>query len=146
MTLRTELERRPPTARLLDWFDWMENEFGQAAGLHLPAFERTMRCEDFVEDDRYVLRAELAGVDPDKDVQVTVADGVLTIAAERTEEKKDRGRSEFYYGALRRSVTLPEGADGTAVKATYKDGILEVTVPITSGTTPKTTVPIERAT
>ncbi len=143
MTLRAELERRTPATRMLDWFDWMDNELGHVAGLRLPTLERSMRCEDFMDDDRYVLRADLAGMDPDKDIHVDVSDGVLTVTAERSEEKKDGGRSEFFYGTMRRSVTLPAGADPSAVRASYHNGILEVSVPIKSGGPAKTTVAVE---
>ena len=56
--------------------------------------------------------------------------GVLTIRAERREEKKEGGRSEFRYGSFTRSVTLPPGADENDVTATYTNGILEVRVAI----------------
>lgn len=97
-----------------------------------------MRMEEFLEEDALVIRAELPGVEPDKDVDITVADGVLTIAAERREEStegekgKDGYRSEFRYGSYRRSLTLPAGATAEDVKATYADGILEVRIPIAS--------------
>ena len=71
------------------------------------------------------------GVDPGKDVDITVRDGVLTIKAERTEKKESNGRSEFSYGSFIRSVTLPAGADEDAIKASYDKGILTVSVPVT---------------
>ena len=95
-----------------------------------------MRMEEFVDGDTLVVRAELPGVDPDKDVEITVDNGVLTISAERREEKVEGEegtsgyRSEFRYGSYRRSMTLPAGATEDDVKATYTDGILEVRVPI----------------
>ena len=81
-----------------------------------------------MEDGHYVLRAELPGIDPDKDVDTTVRDGRLTIKAERTEKKETKGRSEFSYGSFARSVTLPAGADEDDIKATYDKGILTVSV------------------
>ena len=89
-----------------------------------------MRCEEFVDGDRFVLRAELPGIDPDKDVEVTVTDGVLKIQAHRHEAHKDRHRSEFFYGELARTLTLPKGGDEAALTASYRDGILEVSVPL----------------
>jgi HSP20 family protein len=86
--------------------------------------------EEFVSDGSYVIRAELPGIDPDKDLEVTVADGILTINAERREELTDRRRSEFRYGTFSRSVTLPAGADEEHVEALYGRGILEVTVEV----------------
>ena len=89
-----------------------------------------IRVEDEMKEGCYELRAEIPGVDVDKDVDVTVRDGVLTIKAERTEQKESNGRSEFSYGSFLRSVTLPQGADEDAIKATYDKGILTVAVPV----------------
>jgi HSP20 family protein len=125
MTLNSQLERRPTTPRLLDW---LENEFSLFPGLRAFDRDQAIRCEEFVEDGKYVLRAELPGIDPEKDVEVSLADGVLTVAAERRESRKEQKRSEFCYGSLRRSLTLPKGADDDSVTATYRDGILQVTV------------------
>ena len=73
-----------------------------------------MKVEEFVEDGTYVIRAEIPGIDPDKDVDITVADGILHLTAtreERSEEERPEGyRTEFHYGSLRRSIRLPEGA------------------------------------
>lgn len=100
-------------------------------------FERdtnVMRIEEFVDGDTCVIRAELPGMDPDKDVEITVADGVLRLLAQREEKREvdlPHGyRSEFRYGSLSRSIRLPEGATEDDVQASYKDGILEVRVPI----------------
>jgi len=90
-----------------------------------------IRLEDEVKDGSYEVRAELPGIDPAKDVDITVRDGQLTIKAERTEKKESNGRSEFAYGSFMRSVTLPPGADEDAIKASYDKGILTVSVPVT---------------
>jgi HSP20 family protein len=87
-----------------------------------------MRLEDEIEDGRYVVRAEIPGVDPAKDIDIMVHDGQLTIKAERTEKKETKGRSEFRYGSFVRSVILPENISEDDIKATYKDGILSVSV------------------
>ncbi|ETK30753.1 Hsp20/alpha crystallin family protein [Microbispora sp. ATCC PTA-5024] len=94
-------------------------------------FGQVIRVEDFVADGRYVLRAELPGIDPDKDLEVTVGHGVLHIRAEKAREVKDAKeprRSEIAYGAFSRSVTLPPTAETEDVTAAYKDGVLEITV------------------
>jgi HSP20 family molecular chaperone IbpA len=91
-----------------------------------------IRVEDQVTDTAYIVRAELPGLDPETDVRVTTAHGVLSIHAERKEETKGVNRSEFRYGALHRSVRLPINADEEHVTATYAKGILEVTVPLTA--------------
>jgi HSP20 family protein len=89
-----------------------------------------IRLEDEMEDGHYVIRAELPGIDPDKDVDITVRDRRLTIKAERTEKKETKGRSEFSYGSFVRSVTLPPGANEDDIKATYDKGILTVSVAV----------------
>ncbi|HET9020571.1 MAG TPA: Hsp20/alpha crystallin family protein [Ornithinibacter sp.] len=102
------------------WRDW-------------PAESKVMKVEEFVEDGTYVIRAEVPGIDPEKDVDLTVADGVLHLTAtreERSEEERPDGyRTEFHYGSLRRSIRLPEGASADDITASYTDGILEVRIP-----------------
>ena len=102
------------------WRDW-------------PAEAKVMRVEEFVEDGTYVIRAEVPGIDPEKAVDLTVADGVLHLTAtreERSEEERPDGyRTEFHYGSLRRSIRLPEGASADDITASYSDGILEVRIP-----------------
>ena len=109
-----------------------------------------MRMEEFVDGDTFVVRAELPGVDPDQDVEITVAEDVLTIAAERREERtegekgKPGYRSEFRYGSYRRSISLPPGVTADAVSATYSDGILEVRAPVARPTTEPQKVAVTR--
>lgn len=95
--------------------------------------ESFMRVEEVHEDNTLVVRAEMPGVDPEKDVEVSVEEGVLHISAKRQEkaEHKEKGwvRSEFRYGEFRRDLTLPAGVDEGSVKADYRDGILEVRIP-----------------
>ena len=92
-----------------------------------------LRVEELREGDELIVRAELPGIDPDKDVELSVADGVLHIQAHREEKSEDKDkdgyRSEFRYGSFTRNIVLPAGADEAQVKASYKDGVLEVRVP-----------------
>ena len=92
-----------------------------------------MRVEEVVDDETMVIRAEMPGIDPERDVEISVSDGFLHIHAEReerTEEERQNGyRSEFRYGTFERSLELPEGTADSDITATYKDGILEVRVP-----------------
>jgi HSP20 family molecular chaperone IbpA len=118
------LTRRDRLGPFMDVFDWLEPPWTMLR----PAVSHPMRVEDYVKDGTYVLRAELPGVDPEKDIEVTVSKGVLTISAQRQEETEDKHRSEFHYGAFARSVTLPEGADEDHIRASYDSGILEVVV------------------
>jgi HSP20 family protein len=118
------LVRRDYRGPLADMFDWLESPWA----FRRPVSGTPMRVEDFVRDGNYVVRAEIPGIDPEKDLEVTVADGVLTINAERREESSDKHHSEFRYGTFSRSVTLPAGADDEHIEALYGHGILEVAV------------------
>ncbi|MEV2225947.1 Hsp20/alpha crystallin family protein [Nocardia vinacea] len=89
-----------------------------------------LRVEDTVEDGHYIVRAEIPGIDPEKDVEVSVQERQLTIKAERSEKHEEKGRSEFSYGSFYRSVTLPPGAEGEGIEATYAKGILTVSIPM----------------
>jgi len=121
------LQRRDGRRQLADLFDWAE---GLPNLFTMPM--RGVRIEEFTEEDKYVVRAELPGLDPAKDIKVEVANGMLTISATRQQEEHDGARSEFHYGALTRRVLLPDGADEQAVVAKYTAGILEVTVPLSA--------------
>ena len=88
-----------------------------------------------VEDGTsFKVEAELAGIDP-KNVEVEVANGCLTLKGERkeqTEEKREDGnylRQEISYGSFVRTIPLPDTADSDKAKASFKNGILTVTVP-----------------
>lgn len=125
--------RRDRPTRFWDWFDqpdisrWFEGVKPWFSG------EGQLRLEQSVSDDTMTIRAELPGVDPDKDVDITLDDDVLRIRAERRDEKKEevegRTRSEFHYGSFERRVRVPRGVGIDDIKATYKDGILEVVLP-----------------
>lgn len=112
---------------LPEFFDWAEQfpPFFAARSLISP---HPIRVEDKVEDGHYVIRAEIPGVDPDKDVKITVGNDTLTIDAERTEDKSDKTRSEFQYGAFHRAMALPAGAKVDDITAKYADGILTVSI------------------
>ena len=109
-----------------------------------------LRCaldapEDEMKEGRYVVRAEMPGVDPAKDIDITVRDGQLTIKAERSEKKDFDGRSEFSYGSFVRTVSLPAGADEDDIKATYDQGILTVSVGISEPKPAERRVPVQPA-
>jgi HSP20 family protein len=117
--------------------DWMTAlPFRRAIEQWDEAREQMIRVEQFEEDGAVVVRAELPGVDPEKDIDVIVTGGALRITGERKQEAKteERGyvRSEMRYGRFSRTLPLPEGATESDVTATYKDGILEVRVPVAS--------------
>ena len=83
--------------------------------------------------DDMVIRLELPGIDPSKDLEITVEDDVLHIRGERRgSEEETRGgfiRRETSYGSFERSLPLPRNAKTDDLKATYQDGILEIVVP-----------------
>jgi HSP20 family protein len=80
-----------------------------------------------------VVRADLPGLRPE-DINVTVDHGVLTISGERREEHRDERegfvRSEVTYGTFFRTIPLPEGADENRVAATFRNGVLEISIPV----------------
>lgn len=123
MSTLTRRDYRQPFA---DIFDWLEAPLT----LIRPMAGHPIRVEDYVKDDRYVLRAELPGIDPERGLAVTASKGVLTIKADRHDEAEGTHRSEFRYGAFARSVPLPANADEEHIQASYDSGVLEVAVPL----------------
>ena len=119
-----DLLRRTPS-ELMDAMDKVFQQESQP----LP-----IRVEEFLDGNTLVVRAEAPGLDPDKDIDVSVVNGSLHIRAERREEKeeKDKGsyRSEFRYGSFFRALPLPRDVKEEDIKATYKDGVLEVRTPV----------------
>jgi HSP20 family protein len=118
------LMRRDPRAMFPELVEWFEEPFLTLR----PYLGQPIRIEDFVEGDHYMIRAELAGIDPEKDVEVTVGAGYLTIRAERHDKTEGKHRTEFRYGSFSRSVSLPAQANADDVKASYDHGILTVSV------------------
>ena len=90
------LLRRDPRTMFPDLVEWFEEPFLTLR----PYLGQPIRIEDFVEGDHYMVRAELAGIDPEKNVEVTVGAGYLTIHAERHDKTEGKHRTEFRYGAF----------------------------------------------
>ena len=84
------------------------------------------------EEDRYVIVADVPGVDP-KDIEVTMEDGVLSVKGERVKESSDEAkgyhRVERVHGSFHRRFSLPESANPEGITATGRNGVLEVTIP-----------------
>lgn len=97
-----------------------------------PFAGQTMRVEEGVEDGRYVVRAEMPGIDPEKQAEVTLSKGILTLHAVRPEDSDGKHRSEFRYGSFTRHVALPATADEADIEASYDKGIIEVSVALTT--------------
>lgn len=120
---------------VMKWFDTRRSPIEMLERLFEgDAAETAIRVEEMEDGNTLVVRAEMPGIDPEKDAEITVTDGTLIIRAERQEKKeqKEKGsyRSEFRYGSFVRRVPLPEGVKESDVTATYKDGVLEVRAPI----------------
>ena len=81
-------------------------------------------------DNEVRVSAELPGMD-EKDVEVLVNDGVLTIRGEKKSEAEDQGRrfSEHYYGRFERSIALPFEVEEDRAEASFKNGVLTVALP-----------------
>jgi HSP20 family protein len=96
--------------------------------------------ESFVEEGRLTVRVELPGIDP-KGITVNVVGDMLTIRASREEEhetkKRDFLHREFRYGAIERLMTLPQGVKAEDIKASFSNGLLQLTIPMPEETTPK---------
>jgi HSP20 family protein len=103
-----------------------------------PLFRREMRWPtmppvDVVEGDKaYELTAELPGMD-EKSIEVKVTDGYLTIKGEKREEKEEKEKdyylSERHFGSFERSFDVPESVDLSKIEASFKKGVLTVTMP-----------------
>jgi HSP20 family protein len=95
--------------------------------------ESYIPVNEYFQDGSFVIRAEIPGIDPEKDVELTVTGGMLHIKAERREEEKVEEehylRREIHHGSFERALPLPEGVTEADVTATYKDGMLEIVVP-----------------
>lgn len=84
------------------------------------------------DDSAYRITMELPGVE-EKDIDLSVHDGMVTVKGEKTAEREEKGGTWFFterqYGAFSRSFRLPADADGDKVEATLKDGVLRLTIP-----------------
>lgn len=88
-----------------------------------------LRVEAYRDGNTLVVRTDIPGIDPDKDLDITVTDDTLQIAAVRRDPAyKDHPgyRSEVHYGEHSRSIPLPRGANAETVRASYIDGVLEI--------------------
>jgi HSP20 family protein len=123
-----------------DWnpFDSLQREIDRVFdefGKGFPAFGagNLTPTVDVSESDKEIeITAELPGLE-DKDVQVNIADNVLTIRGEKKAEKEDKNKNyhvvERSYGSFVRTLALPDGVDPGSIKATLSKGVLKVTVP-----------------
>jgi HSP20 family protein len=109
-----------------DLADWLESPW---AGPPPFLAGQVFRLEEAMRDNHYVIRAELPGLDPENDIEITVNGRILTIRAERRQQDDAAYRSEFRYGSLARAVRLPASVDAADITARYDNGVLEVSIP-----------------
>lgn len=102
--------------------------FGEGA---VPAF-RTPSIDVVEKEDSILLTAELPGLD-EKDVDITLANGILTLKGEKkfekTDEKDNYHLVERRYGSFQRAIRVPENVDEEAISARFDKGVLSVTLP-----------------
>jgi HSP20 family protein len=97
--------------------------------LHRPAEQaRSIPAERYPDAASYVVRFEIPGVDPARDLTVAVETGTLTVHAEHRRTGPEDEQGEFQYGSFNRCIALPLGADISDVSATCHNGILTVRV------------------
>jgi HSP20 family protein len=120
--------------RMTDLFDrFQERFFGGERPRSVWGTENWMPAiESRVEGDNVVVKADLPGIDP-KEVTISVVGNELRIEGERKKEEKKEEKDYFYqevsYGKFARAIALPEGVDADKIKANYKNGVLEITMP-----------------
>lgn len=135
------LALREQMDRLFDEFvsDWrlpsLTRDLGIFEPFQTPLWSRGLvdvRFDVSETDDAIEIAAELPGID-EKDVELTLSDGVLTLKGEKKaeEEKKERDYylSERRYGSFTRSIRVPESVDQDKIKAAFEKGVLTVTLP-----------------
>jgi len=140
---RPFLNLRREIVRLFDDFAW-------GSSWHRPSPRSLFDVEPFWRGDMsramvpavdiadtekgYEITAELPGMD-EKNVEVKFTNGVLTVKGEKQEEKKENSKdyhlSERRYGSFQRSFTVPDGVDAEKIEATFKNGVLTITLPKT---------------
>ena len=125
-------EERSPFAQLRREMDRLFDDFFRAPvlGGGWSATAGWPSVEVNETDNEVRVTAELPGL-TDKDVELSVQDGLLTIRGEKKSEHddRDRGWSERYYGRFERTIALPDGADDEHCDAIFRDGLLTVRFP-----------------
>jgi HSP20 family molecular chaperone IbpA len=133
MNALTDRDRGPRAENRGGLAAWTLAQASPASGAAVPV-------EDYIRNGQYELRAELPGLDPERDIEITVAGEILTITARRPEDTRGRQHSEFRYGTAERSFRLPPSADLSRIQASYGHGILTVCVILA----PDTEAPLSR--
>lgn len=137
---KTELTRDPLQILGLPSLNRMRREFDELLGkffTDVPALWNAERGDGRwafdVEDqpDAYLIKAEVPGFEP-KDFNVNLRGDQLVLQAKKSEEKKDKGKESFSSSEFYHAMTIPQYVDAEKIGATYKQGILQVTLPKTA--------------
>lgn len=133
-----------PLLRIRNGIDRLFEDFfsGDSAMAPFKADGKRMPAIDVKETDEAItVDAEMPGL-KQEEIRVTLEEGVLTISAERKEEKSEKTksvhRSERYYGRMERRLALPSSVEEGKIEANYKDGVLHVILPKKAAAKPKT--------
>ena len=96
-----------------------------------PRTGEAILVDEYRDGGVHVVRAALPGIDPDQDVELTAEDGALRITVkERAGDEREYLRRELRRSSSSRSLPLPERARPAEISATYRDGILEIRIPV----------------
>lgn len=140
-----------PFALLREMTDWMDQAFMGGGDFPIARGERLWAPAVEVRETEGAIKiaADLPGIDQ-KDVKVEVDRNTLVIQGERkreeSQEREGIHRSERFYGTFYRAITLPESAHPEKAKADFKNGVLEVTVPVEEDKEQRRQIPITGAT
>ena len=127
-----------PIAEMVDWLETMTPFRSTWSEGFIP-------IEEYRENGKYVVRADIPGIDPDKDVTVAIDDGYLVIHGERRHEEHDDHRSELRFGSFSRRLPLPKGCTDEDVTASYASGVLTVSLPEDGEAPEPTPIPVARS-
>ena len=132
-----------PAKDLLDLQKELNKVFGEffsRSPMELGSFEWAPAVDIIENDNEFVVKAELPGITQD-DIKVSLSNDVLTIKGEKKQEKEEKGKNfhriERSYGSFHRSFSLPSKVQADKVKAVYKNGVLEITLPKAEEVKPK---------
>ncbi len=131
-----EMDRMFENLMARNWFRPFRWDMPSFEGFRMPFEGKVPRVDVIDRDKEIVIRAELPGVDK-KDLDVSMTDNSVTIKGSTSHEKEDKGddyyRSEISKGSFCRTVAIPDNVDVSKAKASFKDGVLELTTPKIKG-------------